>query len=687
MDNLKKEKTVISLSPFAMIIIIVGIVLRLIYLWQFGHSPVFSNVIGPDCSEYFEWAKKIVHGQFLYEEVGIHAPGYPYFLALLMKLTGQNIYAMRLIQMILGVMALLILYFSLEKFVGKYKKFRYVSIFYLLFSMCYVPLFFYQAAFLSEALLLIIMPLLLSFLISSELLRHKDRTQSLIYLVFAAILSGLAVIIHPLSLAFAGTLGVKYLISNVIRFFKAKKFTFQYFIKRFQQTLIFGFCSLGVILPITTYNTILEKEFIPVQKNSGYNFYLGNNPDATGGCYIWPGPDWDNVHNEAEYQADLQKTTKNHIFVKKTFKFITTQPLLWIKKLGQKALYTWNQYGMSAGPDLYFLRFYTGLSDYSQWQFSILGILGLFSICLMSCKKYRRERRFFIDSLIIVLASWVILTFTVTGERYRLMMIVPLFILSAVALNILLVKYNETKSLPLKKLILLSIFAVLVILPKVPLDLNMERGQTVSILGEAYMHEKQVLLAAKNLSEAIKRLPHWPRNYNALGDLYAKQGNYKAAEKLFKMALKNDEFNGFAYMNLGSLCEQKKQVNKAREYYLKALKYTVDSTDQAKVYYNLGLLDIKSRKYKQAIKSLAFAHEYTNYDAKVTNAYAVALSFDKQYNKALKLLLTAVKNHPQNINILNSLAFVHNKLNNKAAADNIIETIKLLEKQHKKSSP
>ncbi len=664
-----------------MFVIIVGIVLRLIYLWQFNSSPLFNNVIGPDCSEYFEWAKKIVHGQFLYQEVSIHAPGYPYFLALLMKLTGQNIYAMRLIQMILGVMALLILYFSLEKFIGKYKKFRYVSNLYLLFSMCYVPLFFYQAAFLSEALLLIIMPLLLSFLISSEQLRHANRKQSRIYLALAAILSGLAVITHPLSLAFAGSLGVKYLFSNTIKFFKAKQITAKSFIKRFQQTLIFGFCSLGVILPITTYNTILEKEFIPVQKNSGYNFYLGNNPDATGGCYIWPGPDWENIHNEAEYQAHLQKTTKNHIFVKKTFKFIKNQPLLWIKKLGQKALYTWNQYGMSAGPDLYFLRFYTGLNDYSQWQFSILGILGLLSICLLSCKKYRRERRFFIDSLIIVLASWIILTFTVTGERYRLMMMIPLFILSAVSLNILLVKYNETKRLSLKELALLAVFAMLVILPKVPLDLNMERGQTVSIWGEAYMHEKQVTLAAKNLTEAIKRLPNWTRNYNALGDLYAKQGNDKAAEILFKMALKKDEFNGFAYMNLGNLYEQKKQLGKAREYYLKALKYTVDRTDKAKVYYNLGLLDIKSKKYKKAIESLAFAHEYTNYDAKVTNAYAVALIYDKQYSTALKLLLKAVKNHPQNINILNSLAFVHNKLNNKAAADNITETIKLLKKR------
>ena len=685
-NNVKKnyrKNAKISLSPLALLVIVIGVILRLYYLDQFSYSPLFDNIIGPDSSEYFDWARRILHGQYLYDEVDIHAPGYPYFLALLMKCTNSHIYTMRCIQLFLGMLSLIVLYFNLERYLGRFERMRFVSISYLIFGMCYVPLFFYQSAFLSESLLLIIMPLILSCLINSNFFRHCSVGKSRFYLIFGAILCGLAVIVHPLALAFVGLLGIKFLFSNTVQFIKRRKFKFKFLLKSYSQTILYGVFSLLIILPVAAYNTKLEGHFVPVQKNSGYNLYLGNNPKATGGCYIWPGPDWEKVHGEAEYQAKKQSVTKNDIFIQRTVKFVKEQPILWLEKLGKKALYTWNYYGMSAGADLYYLRFYTPIAEKTKWLFAIIGILGLFGVFFSLVKCRSRFTRVFSDSLLIVIATWIALTLTVTGERYRLMMIIPLFVVSAAAFNMLYVKYRSSLQISLIQLCLLLVAVAMVVMPKVPKDLNLEKGQTASIFGEAYMNMGKLADAKEEFSEAVKLLPKWARNYNALGDISAREGDFKGAEKAFLTALSIDKHNGFAYLNLGNIYELNNQYAKAYKYYQKALSFTFENEDKAKVCYNLGLLEIKAKKIKKAVEHLAIAYKFKNYDVKIVNAYGVALIYDKQYKEALKVLNRALVNYPDNIKLLNSLVYIHKKLGNEELLKEFIGKIKNAVKKNK----
>jgi len=54
------------------------------------------------------------------------------------------------------------------------------------------------------------------------------------------------------------------------------------------------------VLPWTVRNKLVLGAFVPIATNSGINFYMGNNPEATGdfGWAVAPGVDWDDGGNE-----------------------------------------------------------------------------------------------------------------------------------------------------------------------------------------------------------------------------------------------------------------------------------------------------------------------------------------------------------------------------------------------------
>ncbi|UDQ97357.1 tetratricopeptide repeat protein [Lentisphaerota bacterium WC36G] len=682
MNKFQRRKSAISVSFLAMVFIIIGVILRCVYLNDYSSSPLFDQVIGPDCSEYFDWAKRIIHGQFLYKEVDIHAPGYAYFLAALMKITNTNIYWMRFIQLFLGMLSLLVLYFSLERTVGVYRRMREVSFIFLAISMCYVPMFFYQAEFLSESLLLIVMPLLISCLIYYNLYRHKSKFKALIFLAIGAFLGSFTVIVHPLSLSFVGLLGVMYLWQNLWYLIKGKKYHLKNIFTAFLPTIVYGIFSLSLIVTVVSYNTKLAGHFVPIQKNSGYNLYLGNNASSTGGCYIWPGPMWEKIHGEAQREADQKKVTKNDIFVDRTKEFIYTNPSQWAEKLGQKALLTWNHYGMSAGPDLYELRYYTLISRVAKWFFAVVAVFGFFAL-LMAITKRERSLKLYQEPILIILGAWIALTITVTGERYRIMILVPLFILAAVGANLLYRKYQNSMKISLTQLAFLVIAIALVVMPVAPKDLSTEKALSSSMLGEAFLLEKEGELAEKMLKEAIAAKPNWARNYNVLGKYYLEQKNISAAVGQFTKALQYEKTNCYAYMNLGTIAAEQKEYRKAYKYFLQALKFSSENEDKAKALYNLGLMEINAKQLKLAVKHLAEAYELMNFDEKIVNAYCVALLRLKQYDKAQTILESAVKNFPNNIKIHYALAYVYKHKNMTKELKDIGKIITSLKKAQK----
>src|SRR5574341_1483209 len=82
----------------------IAFVLRLVYLFQIQSIPLFYHFAG-DGRTYDEWAQRIAAGDWLGQGVFYQAPLYPYFLGVVQRLFGANLWLIRLLPIFLGSLA------------------------------------------------------------------------------------------------------------------------------------------------------------------------------------------------------------------------------------------------------------------------------------------------------------------------------------------------------------------------------------------------------------------------------------------------------------------------------------------------------------------------------------------------------------------------------------------------------
>ena len=108
----KSKQTIFGLRPFHIVIIIfaVSFLFRFIYLNQIESIPLFQNPI-LDELYHLELADQINSNEGLPDEPYFRAPLYPYFLSFIYRITGESIYFSRLIQIVLGSLLPVLIWF------------------------------------------------------------------------------------------------------------------------------------------------------------------------------------------------------------------------------------------------------------------------------------------------------------------------------------------------------------------------------------------------------------------------------------------------------------------------------------------------------------------------------------------------------------------------------------------------
>ena len=172
-----------------LLILAAAILLRVLYLLDFSALPLCGQACGPDVSEYYAQAEQIRAGCLLLPGVSIHAPLYPYFLALVLTLSGGEIFSARLIQsVLLAFLTLLPLFLMLRRRTGGLSgPMRFLPYLAALLTAAYPPLVVCQCEFFSENLMIV----LLLFSLWS-LTRRGAYSEAL-----AGIFAGLAALAHP----------------------------------------------------------------------------------------------------------------------------------------------------------------------------------------------------------------------------------------------------------------------------------------------------------------------------------------------------------------------------------------------------------------------------------------------------------------------------------------------------------
>lgn len=646
-----------------------ALILRLIYLWQFSESPLFNIPIGPDVEEYDNWAKEILAWGGNSKRLHIHAPLYPVYLAFLYNIFAFKMLWIRLFQTLLILGGFGILSWAVQAFVAP--KRHVVMWTFLAFAAFYPPLLFYSSELISETLLLPLVCLTITLLYWSEnQLSAGNFRKGAILISGGGICAGLMAISHPSSLLF---IALEIVLLIMIALFRKnnKKIIVSLLIP-----LLFAFAALLVIAPVCMRNSIIAKRFILIQSNSGFNFYLGNNYNATGTCYIRPGKDWKLIHEWGAAGAVQRGITKDHFFAYMSLKFIRANLRKEFELLLKKALYVWNFRELTAGADPVPIRYFSAIVRSGRYLFILLGSLSICGIILILCKRESifKYRHF----LILLLAYWAMQTITVASGRYRLAMYPAFFVFAAFALDYIL-QYGKKRKQLLKLAIALLLGVLIVTIPTPPVNSPQEQAETDSLYGEACFKQGKYPQAAKYFRAFLKFDPTNARAYNLLGIITEASYPGRAAQ-YYRQAIKYEPGEADGYLNLAIQYSHRKNYKEAEIYFNEAL---ARDPDNAGVLYNYACFLQKKGELKLAVQYLDKCLAEAPWHDKALNTLGVICIQSKKPKLALKYLSSAHKINPAKTGYMLNLTVALLRNGKKAKAIKMLKKIIAIAPKHK----
>ena len=237
-----------------------ALVLRLAYLWQWRDSALFSTPIG-DARAYLEWARAIAAGDWLGHEVFYQAPLYPYFLAVVLKLTGSESWGPRLVQALCGALAAVLVGRAAEGFFS-----RRVGLWAGIGLALYAPAIYFDGLIQKPAL----DGLLLAAL--SFVLSRPATPTSVGRAIGAGALLGLLALSRENALVLA----------PIAALWLALQPGAQGGGRRAAAALALGLGVALVLVPVGLRNRALGDRFLITTAQLGPNLWIGNHPGASG---------------------------------------------------------------------------------------------------------------------------------------------------------------------------------------------------------------------------------------------------------------------------------------------------------------------------------------------------------------------------------------------------------------------
>lgn len=539
---------------------------RIIFLFQFRASPL-SLVTPSGVDTAFNQRLAIELLSHRHSGNIVFASFYTYFLSSIYRLFGINIELVRIIQMITGIFSSLLVYGITRKLFDK--KTASLSLFlHGLYSV-----FIFQEGLLLPTTAGIFLSLCLTF----WLMHIEEKPPILGFYIAGLILGVLAKTLNVcLSLIILLNLWIVYLPSGLR--IKGQRLLY----------LFLGLLTTWAIFILPNFSRL--KEAFPIPVHSGINFYIGNNPRATG-TFSPPL----NMHSsqlellqdsrliaEKNLGRPLSNKEINRFWFKKGFDYIFSQPFAYLKLIFKKFFIFINGYEPQDIENLYFAKKFIPLLRLPLISFYFISPLGILGWLL--CRK--KPETSLIKLFILAYAISNILYFVTS--RYRLPAVPYLIIFASYSLSWLTKQITTNK---FKRIIpALCGLACLFFLTNLKIfkpDFSSDY-YNLSVRYSAVNNLSEAELAAE---QAIKINPHFAEAYFNLGMISYQRGeiNYAIERFLKSIELKPDYFE--AYYNLGFISEQTNNIKEAIQYYLSALK--INSQDE-QVYFRLGSAYLKT---------------------------------------------------------------------------------------------
>jgi len=336
-------------------IFLLALALRVLYLYQIRELPFFDHHVG-DAEAYIGWAQRIAAGDWLGDRVFYQAPAYPYFLALVQVVAGEGAWKLHAVQAVVGSLSCVAIYAAARLLFSPA-----VGVVAGLMLALYPPAIFFDGLVQKTGLGLLLTSSLLA------LLALFQRRPTAISIASCAAILGLLALTRENALVFAPAIPIWI----VLRFSEVPAR------QRAAWVAIFGVGLAAVLLPVGLRNQAVGDTFAITTSQLGTNFYIGNNPEATG-VYAplvpgrhsprFEGPDATRLAEQALGRS-LSKGEVSSYWLGRGLDFAREQPLDWLALFARKLLLTWNALEV---PDI------EDIQVTADWSWLLRSLLSIF---------------------------------------------------------------------------------------------------------------------------------------------------------------------------------------------------------------------------------------------------------------------------------------------------------------------
>jgi 4-amino-4-deoxy-L-arabinose transferase-like glycosyltransferase len=486
--------------------------LRMIALQQYvTTNPFFSYPIS-DSELYMQWAESILEGSTYFNQEYHHPPGYAFFLSLILRFSGSNLYAILLSQSLMIAIQAFLVFYCAKRLFGN----RPAWTAFFLYSIC-GPALFYSMKILSETLYTTLV--LGSFLC---LLRFFDGQKKLDIFLTGLLLGAAIEVRGNAMILFWPALAAAVWAAKTSR----------------ERSVAAGLLLIGVALctvPVLIRNVTIAGAWTPVASNWGENFYFGNNERATGGVPYVEGirtnifDQIQDVQKEASKRAgrSLNSLEAQRFWFDAGMNYILNRPIGWMKlewlkfrRMLQSVLPS-GIYSYPLETKFYhsYLRFIPGYG--LMFPIWIAGLLGM-----RFTPKTTLYFLFLLLQIAILLLYW-------SEERY-LLPILPFLMMAGGC--IIFISNNAMEG----RTILIGCVAALILCVYVNIYPVLPGGTAAwySNASSAHFADREFREAAFMAREALKQDRNFVEAWTNLGSSLYAQGNVDVARKAWLQAIR-----------------------------------------------------------------------------------------------------------------------------------------------------
>ena len=401
-------------------IVFVALACRLVVLAQLGGHPMLHPEGVLDDAVYVQLAQQVASGDLLLgPDAYALAPFYAYFLGTVFALTGSSIAAARVVQVLLGAMAVALVMLTASTWFGKRAGVAAGALAALTGVFAFNEILVLQSA---------LDPFLTALALFGA--ARAVRRPSMLAFAAAGLSLGALALNRPNAVICVMAMAVIWLLVRRSRAAVGQS-----------AALILGAALL--IAPVTIRNRVVSGEWILITSHGGLNFYIGNGEGADG--------TWREVHGISPSIEGQAKDVKlvaskalrrpvsageaSDYFYSLAWTWIDTHPFVWLRVMALKAALVCNATEVALNYSYaYFSRNESSLLSLlivGPWLIIPLGVFGLVAGAGRPRDAYVTWAAFAPIYALSVIAFFV-------SSRYRLPLLVPMLVGSGAAIDRLL---------------------------------------------------------------------------------------------------------------------------------------------------------------------------------------------------------------------------------------------------------